>query len=106
MALGSYAAGARSLHCFPSGFKGPAQGKLAGWVLANRYLTLGVSLNLPGNSLVGGGGGIALLCGMSRQFGWVRYLLTVCLTVSPIPIMMLTGLSHVDMAATAALACR
>ncbi len=85
---------------------GLAERKLAPWVLANRYLTLGVCLNLPGNALVGGGGGIALLCGMSRQFGCVRYLLTVCLAVSPIPILMLTGLSHLDMAATAASTCR
>ncbi|MEO8410350.1 MAG: hypothetical protein ABI478_07240, partial [Propionivibrio sp.] len=78
----------------PSRFTGPPKRKLAGGILAYRYLALAVCLNLPGNALVGGGGGIALLCGISRQFGCVRYLLTICLAASPIPILMLTGLTR------------
>ncbi|MEO8507917.1 MAG: hypothetical protein ABI593_09825 [Betaproteobacteria bacterium] len=98
-------AGTLAAPLLPRRFTGLAQRKLVAWVLANRYVTLAVCLNLPGNALVGGGGGIALLCGMSRQFGCVRYLLTICLATSPIPILMLTGLSHADIAATVASAC-
>lgn len=66
---------------------------------AHRYLALAIALNVPGNAVVGGGGGIALLCGMSRQFGWRAYLLTVAAATSPVPILILTGLLNLDPAA-------
>lgn len=99
-------AGALAAVCLSSRFAGHAGRKLAGWVLAHRYLSLAVCLNLPCNALIGGGGGIALLCGMSRRFGCARYLLTVCLATSPLPILMLAGLSHADVDGTAASARR
>lgn len=60
-------------------------------LVAHRYLSLAVSLNLPGNSALGGGGGIALLCGASRQFEWSRFVLTVVLATSPIPVLVVFG---------------
>lgn len=62
-----------------------------GRLLAYRYLTLGVALNLPGNSVFGGGGGIAVLCGASRQFAWPWFLLTAAVATAPVPLLVLIG---------------
>ncbi|OZG74039.1 hypothetical protein BTA51_09715 [Hahella sp. CCB-MM4] len=54
------------------------------WV-NHRYLLVAVLLNMPGNSVIGGGGGIALLCGMSGIHSYGRFLLTTMLAALPIP---------------------
>lgn len=51
-----------------------------------RYVLLALLINLPGNSILGGGGGILLLAGFSRLFGPPGALLTVALAVAPVPI--------------------
>lgn len=51
-----------------------------------RYVTLALLLNLPGNALVGGGGGIMLLAGLSRLFSLPGIVLTVMLAVMPVPL--------------------
>lgn len=48
-------------------------------------VTLAVLLNLPGNSAVGGGGGIALLYGASRTLSWPRFALTVGVATALLP---------------------
>lgn len=55
--------------------------------LYSRYLMLALLINLPGNAMMGGGGGISLVAGISRLFhtGWT--VLTYCLAVAPIPIL-------------------
>lgn len=50
--------------------------RLATRLMEYRYLSLAVSFNLPGNSVLGGGGGIAMLCGASRQFALHWFVLT------------------------------
>lgn len=60
-------------------------------LLAYRYLLLAMSLNVPGNSIIGGGGGIALLCGISGRFHWSGFALTVALATLPVPLLILTG---------------
>ncbi|MGH6886015.1 MAG: hypothetical protein ACREGK_08065 [Geminicoccales bacterium] len=55
-------------------------------LIRHRYLALAVLLNLPGNIVIGGGGGIALLAGMTRLFPFPAYLLTVALAVAPVPL--------------------
>jgi len=55
-------------------------------MLKYRYLTFIVALNLPGNALLGGGGGIALLAGMSGLFSFPKYLLSAGLAAVPIPL--------------------
>ncbi len=58
-------------------------------LLRHRHLALAAAFNLPGNSLVGGGGGIGLAAGFSRLFGFADYVLTVALAVAPVPVMVL-----------------
>ena len=60
-------------------------------LLRYRHLTLGLALNFPGNSILGGGGGLALLGGVSKQFKWKGFLLTVVVATSPLPILVLSG---------------
>jgi hypothetical protein len=51
-----------------------------------RYLALILAINLPGNVVIGGGGGIAMMAGASRLFSPVPYVLSVMLAVSPVPL--------------------
>ena len=60
------------------------------FLLRHRYLALALAFNLPGNALVGGGGGIALLAGLSGQFRYWRYLLMLCLAIAPVPVLLMT----------------
>ena len=53
-----------------------------------RYLALMVAINMPGNIVIGGGGGIALMAGLSRLFTPPMYLLAVVIAVSPVPLVM------------------
>ena len=71
-------------------------GRIAGFLLRYRYPTLALLLNLPGNSIAGGGGGLALLCGASRQFNWRGFVITVAVAVSPIPLMVVLGLFNLE----------
>lgn len=61
-------------------------------LLRHRYLALAVTLNLPGNTLLGGGGGIALMAGLSGLYPMPAYLMTVVIAVVPVPL--LVGLSQ------------
>lgn len=51
-----------------------------------RYVLIGVLLNVPGNAIVGGGGGIGLVAGISRLFSTPAMILTFAIAVSPVPI--------------------
>jgi hypothetical protein len=62
----------------------------------HRYLMLAACLNLPGNSVIGGGGGIALLCGLSGRFRWTGFVTTILLATAPIPILVFFGLFQVE----------
>ncbi|MEL6600219.1 MAG: hypothetical protein AAGK98_04520 [Pseudomonadota bacterium] len=56
-------------------------------LISSRYLAIMVMLNLPGNVVIGGGGGIMMLAGFSRAFapGWLA--LAVAGAVLPIPLL-------------------
>ena len=56
-------------------------------LLRHRYLAIAVALNIPGNTVIGGGGGISLAAGMSRLFGSWRFVLTLAVTVAPVPLL-------------------
>ena len=61
--------------------------RLVPLLLRHRYLAMAVLLNLPGNALIGGGGGIGMIAGMSRLFPYPLYLSTTALAVAPVPIL-------------------
>ncbi len=65
-------------------------------VLKYRYLVLAVLFNLPGNYLLGGGGGISLICGASRSVSWKWFLFTVVFATSPVPILAFFGFIQIE----------
>jgi len=60
--------------------------RIAPFLLNHRYITIAVLFNLPGNALIGGGGGIGLIIGMSRLVPFGRYLLVMAAAVAPVPL--------------------
>lgn len=75
---------------------GRAGGRLGGYLLRHRYLLFAVLINLPGNSLLGGGGGIALVSGFTRLYKWPWFVLTTALASLPIPLLVFLGLIRVE----------
>jgi uncharacterized membrane protein YdjX (TVP38/TMEM64 family) len=60
------------------------------------YFALALFLNMPGNWVIGGGGGISLLAGMSSHMTLARFTATVCLAISPVPILVALGLLNLE----------
>lgn len=58
-------------------------------LLRYRHLALAVALNVPGNFLIGGGGGIALLAGISRLYSVPGFIATIAIAVAPVPLTVL-----------------
>lgn len=56
-------------------------------LVRHRYMALAVIVNLPGNSVVGGGGGIMLIAGLSRLFAFPPMVLTCSIGVAPVPLL-------------------
>lgn len=63
----------------------PLAGLLTDW----RHVVLGVLINLPGNSVLGGGGGLSMLAGLSRLFSTGGVLVTYAIAVAPVPVAVL-----------------
>ena len=63
--------------------------RIVPFLLRHRYLVLAVLFNLPGNIVIGDGGGIALIAGMSRLFPFPRFVLLICLAITPVPLLFL-----------------
>jgi hypothetical protein len=62
--------------------------------LRYRYVALALAVNTPGNSVIGGGGGIMMIAGLSGLFTPAATFLTVAVAVSPVPLaMMFLGLT-------------
>ena len=65
--------------------------RLPGWLaplaLRHRYVLLGLLINIPGNALIGGGGGIGMIAGLSRIYAPLPTLLTFAIAVSPVPLL-------------------
>jgi len=70
--------------------------RIAAFLLRHRYLLFAALINMPGNSVLGGGGGIALVSGFARLYRWPWFLLTVAVASLPIPLLVFFGLIRVD----------
>lgn len=55
-------------------------------LLRYRFIALMIVLNIPGNAVIGGGGGISLTAGFSRLFPFPLFLLAVAIAVAPVPL--------------------
>ena len=53
-----------------------------------RYVALALAVNTPGNLIIGGGGGIMLMAGLSGIFLPLTTVATIAIAVSPVPLAM------------------
>lgn len=60
--------------------------KLGPLMLKYRYLAIVILMNIPGNALIGGGGGIAFTAGVSGLFTPVGFAISTSLAVLPYPL--------------------
>ena len=67
--------------------------KIIPFLAKHRYLMIALALNLPGNALIGGGGGIGLIAGMCRMFPFHKYVLLIGIAITPLPLLFLAGKS-------------
>ncbi len=56
------------------------------FALRYRYIAVALAVNTPGNSIIGGGGGIMMMAGLSGLFSPVATLLTIMIAVAPVPL--------------------
>lgn len=70
--------------------------RLGAFLFRHRYLLFAALINMPGNSILGGGGGIALVSGFTRLFRWPHFVLTTALASLPIPLLVFLGFVEVD----------
>ena len=68
---------------------GKLDSRLGHLMVKNRYVVLALLLNLPGNSVLGGGGGLAFLAGVSGIYRFWAFLITVLIAVAPFPLIFL-----------------
>ncbi len=66
-----------------------APDRIVPFLLRNRYLAVAVAINIPGNTVIGGGGGIAFMAGASRLFRFPLTFLAIAIGVSPVPALVL-----------------
>lgn len=64
-----------------------APNRIVPLLIKHRHLALLALLNIPGNSVIGGAGGIAFTAGMSGLFRFPAYLLTIVIAVAPGPLL-------------------
>lgn len=55
-------------------------------ILPGRYVLIAALLNVPGNALFGGGGGISFIAGFSRLYNVWLTVLVIALAVLPVPL--------------------
>ena len=63
--------------------------RLLGRLLRWRCCVLVVMINTPGNTLLGGGGGISMAAGLSGLFSFRAFLASVLIGVAPVPALVL-----------------
>lgn len=54
-----------------------------------RWLALVALINMPGNTVIGGGGGIAMAIGYSRTFTYPAFIACAAVAVAPVPALVL-----------------
>jgi len=64
-----------------------APSKLVPFLLKHRNLAIVAILNLPGNALIGGGGGIGVIAGMSQIFPYYAFISIVAVATAPVPLL-------------------
>ena len=61
--------------------------RMVPFLLKHRYLAIAIIINLPGNALIGGGGGIGIITGMSNLIPFHKFILLMAAVVAPVPLL-------------------
>lgn len=64
-----------------------APSRLVPFLIRHRYLAIATIINLPGNALIGGGGGIGIIVGMSNIIPFHKFILLIAVAVAPVPLL-------------------
>jgi hypothetical protein len=59
------------------------------WLMRYHLVALGLLFNMPGSTILGGGGGIAMVAGISRLVSFPKFLLCAAIAVSPVPVFLI-----------------
>lgn len=68
-----------------------APAKYIPFLLKHRYLLIAAILNLPGNAIIGGAGGVGVIAGMSGLYSFPKYILLIAIAITPLPLFFLAG---------------
>jgi hypothetical protein len=63
-----------------------APSRFTPFLLEHRYLAIAIAVNIPGNALIGGGGGIGLIAGMSMIVKFRAYIAVLAMAIAPLPL--------------------
>ncbi len=63
--------------------------RVVAMAVRHRYVALALAVNVPGNAIIGGGGGIMMMVGLSGLFAPLPTLLSICIAVAPVPLAVL-----------------
>lgn len=72
--------------------------RLVPHLLRYRYVAVALAINTPGNSVIGGGGGIAFLAGVSGLFSPGAFFATLAIAIAPVPLVVLVLGEHILLA--------
>ena len=61
-------------------------GRIGRLAVRNRYFLIVVPMNLPGNSVLGGGGGLAFSAGVSGLYRFWAFVACILIAVAPVPL--------------------
>ena len=62
--------------------------RLVPFLLRFRYIALLLAINMPGSIVIGGGGGIAMVAGLSRLFNFPYFVITSAIAIAPFPVLL------------------
>ncbi|WP_186827002.1 hypothetical protein [Shimia ponticola] len=69
------------------GLSGLGHATWLGPLLRFRWVAIALLINFPGNTLIGGGGGVAMASGYSLALRWPAFIGCVAVAVAPVPAM-------------------
>ncbi len=70
--------------------------RLSSFIKKYPYLIVALLLNLPGNFILGGGGGIAMLSGQNTQISLKAFVTTIVFATLPLPVLILFGFIQLE----------
>ncbi len=94
--VSAFLVGRLGLQHYPMSISSYNKGHILSKMQSHPYLLIAITLNMPGNWVVGGGGGISILAGLKQELSFLRFLATICLAILPLPLLVMFGMLTID----------